>query len=448
MLSFRLKPTLRLLWLLVVSYGELGVFTHTLSSCVWPHVDGTLVKHMLVVADPQILDLQSYPDRSAWLQWVSQAMTDLNMRKSGWAVWRKLRPDVVVFLGDMMDRGRIGMPQPEYDEYVARFRSIFSSTPTKTTYFLPGNHDIGLGGYGSPLATHRYKSSFGPLNQVVSVANHTLLLLDASKLVDEDTERTRLSKSIEEWKWHEGETFDYVSRIVPTVDRSQPLILFTHIPLHRPEGSPCGPLRERGTIRRGRGPGYQNTLGREISARLIQSLQPALIMSGDDHDYCDYTHNEGHGQSVREVTVKSFSMAMSVRRPGFHLLTLSNHARADTPCLLPDQISIYLSLYVPLLLLSLLAIIFANFRRAQRNHKLHESGDNKWEGVLLPMYELAPRPSSPSLVAQRARGFSVSKGGASWLHRRGFVSGFVSDVCLVAWPPLSLFGLLTLWAFW
>jgi hypothetical protein len=68
--------------------------------------------HVLIVADPQILDLQSYPERSWILRHISKLMTDLNMRRS-WAAARRLRPDAVIFLGDMMDRGRVDMPDKE-----------------------------------------------------------------------------------------------------------------------------------------------------------------------------------------------------------------------------------------------------------------------------------------------------------------------------------------------
>jgi hypothetical protein len=57
-----------------------------------------------------------------------------------------------------------------------------------------------------------------------------------------------------------------------------PVILFSHIPLYRPEGTDCGPLRERGTIRQGFGTGYQNTLGQDATNFLLQKLKPSLIL--------------------------------------------------------------------------------------------------------------------------------------------------------------------------
>lgn len=48
-------------------------------------------------------------------------MTDLNMRKSWRAVYHRFRPDYVVFLGDMMDNGRLDM---SHEEYVDQFTSL------------------------------------------------------------------------------------------------------------------------------------------------------------------------------------------------------------------------------------------------------------------------------------------------------------------------------------
>lgn len=56
-----------------------------------------------------------------------------------------------------------------------------------------------------------------------------------------------------------------------------PVILFSHIPLYRPDGKSCGPLREKGTLRPGVGHGYQNTLEKHASQRLLQSLKPVAI---------------------------------------------------------------------------------------------------------------------------------------------------------------------------
>jgi ethanolamine phosphate phosphodiesterase len=66
----------------------------------------------MLVADPQVLDMQAYPDRPWALRLISQVMVDLNLRRS-WRATRSLRPHTVVFLGDMMDRGRADISDEE-----------------------------------------------------------------------------------------------------------------------------------------------------------------------------------------------------------------------------------------------------------------------------------------------------------------------------------------------
>lgn len=62
-----------------------------------------------------------------------------------------------------------------------------------------------------------------------------------------------------------------------TDKHNDPVILFSHIPLARPKDSSCGSLRERGSINRGYGFGYQNTLGVETSQFLLETTRPSLI---------------------------------------------------------------------------------------------------------------------------------------------------------------------------
>lgn len=133
--------------------------------------------------------------------------------------------------------------------------------------------------------------------------------------------------------------------------------------------------------------------------------------SGDDHDYCDYRHPNG----VREVTLKAFSMAMGIRRPGFQLLSLippptdanllnlPHRTHADMPCFLPDQMKIYTARYLPLAILSLLALCWINFRNAVHRHGGWKAGfaqaGGKVARTLSP--NLSRSPSATDLQADR-----------------------------------------------
>ena len=155
-----------------------------------------------------------------------------------------------------------------------------------------------------------------------------------------------------------------------------PVILLSHVPLFRNRDSECGPLREKGhAISVAFGYQYQNvltqTLSRDIVTKVSQVGEIVGVFSGDDHDFCDMPHkyNVPIGEAytpvdslrtrmsrIREITVKSFSWAMGVRKPGFLLVSLWNpvDARGETVgtplptiqsnlCLLPDQLNIFIS---------------------------------------------------------------------------------------------------------
>ena len=157
---------------------------------------------------------------------------------------------------------------------------------------------------------------------------------------------------------------------------TQPTLLFSHIPLARPERASCGPFREvkhgpGGSIQKGAGHGYQNLLGRLTSAFLLESLQPTAIFSADDHDYCEYVHHYDQGKRfdrVREVTVKSISTITGLERPGIQLLSLwapnggssALPTYADRLCLLPSQSFIHWRVYFPLTIISLFLLVYVN----------------------------------------------------------------------------------------
>lgn len=147
----------------------------------------------------------------------------------------------------------------------------------------------------SPHAQKRFRTHFGPLNQLVQVTNQwSFILVDAPKLADEDDERLRYGFSFEQWA-PSGGPLEFLKTVPPGHSTASSnlensthgiadinntsLVLFTHIPLYRPKSASCGPLRERGIIRPGRGGGYQNMLGPELTQFLLEKLQPAFIFS-------------------------------------------------------------------------------------------------------------------------------------------------------------------------
>ncbi|KAN0066368.1 hypothetical protein ACQY0O_000462 [Thecaphora frezii] len=321
-------------------------------------------------------------------------------------------------------------------------------------FYIPGNHDIGLPAaaaqkgqrvigdiskqrfiqrYGTPIVTNGYAASGArptarrSLSARISIAfpdalqsgadaiTHELVLINAEDLVGMqrvgggpfDTRTPPAHKGQldgplrSEALFTFPETFDFVERFgkQTTVARTPaPRILFSHVPLYRPEGSMCDhpdrspahhvfreasrPLHQ-GSDRIST---YQNLLGEEVSNWLLAQIDPVAVFSGDDHDHCERLHKRvatsrrpasaagfGSANDVPELTVKSLSMTEGVRRPGFARLSLfppstagANPTVAYVPCLLPDQIGIWTQVYIPALAVSLIVLAWLGKHASRR----------------------------------------------------------------------------------
>ncbi|KAI7277324.1 hypothetical protein D0864_05862 [Hortaea werneckii] len=222
-----------------------------------------------------------------------------------------------------------------------------------------------------------------------------------------------------------------------------PVILLSHIPLFRPRDAECGSLRERGkAIAIQAGYQYQNVITQGLSSTVVNRVSAAgdiaHIFSGDDHDYCDVNHRYNLGtystglkppggkdgsvlRSIREITIKSFSWAMGVRRPGFLLVSLWNPVDADgktigTPrptlqthlCLLPDQLNIFID-YALLLALTLAILLVRALVLALRKKSTTTDFENETQdGVESPIKLVLPRsrPGS-STSTSKSNGYST-----------------------------------------
>jgi hypothetical protein len=211
--------------------------------------------HVLLVADPQIIDRNSYPTRSAFSAYLTRIIVDLNLRKS-WRAAIKKNPDAIVFLGDMMDNGRDVMSSAEYgprciflatiiaypyqnnfryENYYRRFKDIFKADDSIPQYFIPGNHDIGyvfvnlvnpLNAHAflmciirlgkairiAPNAHSRYAVHFGAPNREISIANHSLILFDAPSYADEDAQRHGQKKTAKQWIPRKGGALEFATK--------------------------------------------------------------------------------------------------------------------------------------------------------------------------------------------------------------------------------------------
>lgn len=302
---------------------------------------------------------------------------------------------------------------------------------------LPGNHDLGFASGIQRPVKDRFEAYFGKGNRIDIVGNHSFISVDTVSLsamdqVDPQTgssgagdgtshsaanreiwasaaeflsgvrqSRTRAVKrelrimaGLPEQSYHdegliafdpnitdlarERKIVEMTDLSLTNAEISFPSILLTHVPLYRAPDTDCGASRERGhAIPIQAGYQYQNVLTPLISKDIISKIgveHIAQIYSGDDHDFCEVEHGEFTGR-IREITVKSISWAMGVRKPGFLAVSLHNpvdlHPSADVDnkdagvrrdtiqnhlCLLPDQLGIFIR-YAMLLVFTLLVLV-------------------------------------------------------------------------------------------
>ncbi|PBP19872.1 cdc1-like protein [Diplocarpon rosae] len=365
-----------LVWVLALLWGERWVFRSHVDSCDWglwerwpeeatPH-------HLIFIADPQLIDPHSYLGRPWPLDKLTMMQTDNYMKRSYISLQRKLHPDTVFFLGDLFDGGRewktahgnsndpswMAALRPKYEQsYAETWREKYGEKFWLHEYDRFGRifYDFWNLAGAEPGPWQRGRKIISTLP-----GNHDLGVEDISKV---------------DWKNRPSLDLGPDSPELPT-------ILLTHVPLYREPGTPCGPNREhwppetppkgqltpvnpdhRNAISVSKGYQYQNVLSETDSIKLISSIGNVVqVFSGDDHDYCEIIHSPAKN-NAREITVKSTSWAMGVRKPGFLMLSMwnpidafgaplhsshSGHGSAAQTavtmeshlCLLPDQIGI------------------------------------------------------------------------------------------------------------
>ncbi|KAF9169602.1 hypothetical protein BGX20_010088 [Mortierella sp. AD010] len=341
---------------------------------------------MAIIADPQLTDWMSY-HQSGLLLALVETYVDIYMKRSFRRLHASLRPDAVLFLGDLNDGGR-DSNQKTFEKNTNRFfewvfatkTSAWNQDPvvmdaaegetiaekgeaaievTNNSYglrkrqaltdeekavnvnitghylqrtevpldamerqkirdsgrslrlYMAGNHDVGFGDTLIKSSMRRYKRVFGSVNYEINVGNHSLVVLDT----------LALSSEVSSIREESQQFLDQIKQEQPSLPR----ILFTHVPLHRPNATYCGKTREaEQTIKDTKGEQYQNMVNVTLSREILESVQPDMVFSGDDHDWCEIAHPTIGGNFVPEVTVRTFSFAQGIQQPAFVMMSLFN----------------------------------------------------------------------------------------------------------------------------
>lgn len=286
----------------------------------WP--DKNADANVALIADPQLVDKNSYPNRNSLLLKLSMFATDRYLARNFRLIDSVMKPNAYLFLGDLFDGGREWENEGWETEF-ARWQRIFPDSPfVERITALPGNHDVGSASGIRRDAYIRFQQHFGETTNILQIANHKIVLLDTNLLMDER------DKSLVE------PVSAFYEDLKTDFHKLDPLILLTHVPLYRADGSDCGPMWEGNELKYAQGYQYITMVEPSLSREILTALKPKYVFSGDHHDFCEYVHE--NDRDILETTVKTFSMAGGVKRPGFQLLSLFNDGTHETaPVLLP-----------------------------------------------------------------------------------------------------------------
>uniref|UniRef100_A0A1B6KXB9 Calcineurin-like phosphoesterase domain-containing protein n=1 Tax=Graphocephala atropunctata TaxID=36148 RepID=A0A1B6KXB9_9HEMI len=140
----------------------------------WPSTTCGNIRELhsvLLVAGPRILGESS---QSWFIRWSD----DRYLRKSFATALHHVKPDLIVFLGDLMEEGSLATDE-EYERYLRRFREIFQldNIPSSKILFIPGDRDIGRDLATLNLTRSRFKVYFQSPT-VLSLSNIQIIQID------------------------------------------------------------------------------------------------------------------------------------------------------------------------------------------------------------------------------------------------------------------------------
>lgn len=327
-------------WLYTIKHFEVNYVNNSIKSS-YKDQDST---KLLVYGDVQIMDNYSYPGRPYLINKITQLILD-NYHKKNWLSSQNIiKPHYNIFMGDLFDGGRY-WDNDYWLKELKRFNNIFNKVNvyTKNLLNLPGNHDIGFGDTILKDSFYRFNEFFGNTNSRVEIkgTNYVVYTIDSIALSDSTAPEIQ------------NLSIDYLNE-VKKYHNSNPLekrILLTHVPLFRdPHTQTCGPLRESNKpFPIVKGNQYQTVISSDLTDMILNSINPDLVISGDDHDYCEIMHAYG-SKTVKEITTKSAAMNMGIKYPQLTLLSID-----DKDNLTHTQIDLHTP-YIPLLMYALLSV--------------------------------------------------------------------------------------------
>ncbi|XP_031760287.1 metallophosphoesterase 1 isoform X2 [Xenopus tropicalis] len=296
--------------LLVFFFCEFLVYYLVIVKCSWPEVkgahkeDSTPVLKAMFLADTHLLgEIRGH--------WFDKLRREWQMERSYQSALWLLQPDVVFILGDIFDEGKWSIPEA-WSRDVVRFQKMFRHPPHTELIVLVGNHDIGFHYDMNIYKLSRFEKTFNfTSGKLVSLKGINFVLLNSVALEGDDcdicraaeNQLERISTKLSCSRMREHPDFRKKCKNVEKTPMSAPILL-QHYPLYRFSDLECtgedsaSPEEKKVLFRE-----KYDVLSQDASKKLLQLLQPRLILSGHTHSACEVLHQG----KIPEISVPSFS---------------------------------------------------------------------------------------------------------------------------------------------
>lgn len=266
--------------------------------CNWHFEDSEA--RFLVLGDPQ-MEGDSRILRQGLHGQIDIMYNDAYFKHIVSTIVKYLAPTHVFVLGDLFSSQYIS--DREFEIRLQRYANIFENVQVPL-YNITGNHDLGYAGEATTSRVQRFEKVFGKVNDDIIIADHVIGIVNSQNIDASVDEGLR------------EQTWAHIDKLKKTSEENNmPLVMMMHIPLHKETyeqknfentwapGRKLELCTDRSyTTRTTQGHiDVQNMIQPETTQTILDTVKPAFVFNGHDHDGCIYRHNE---QTV-EYTIRS-----------------------------------------------------------------------------------------------------------------------------------------------
>ncbi|XP_018412360.1 PREDICTED: metallophosphoesterase 1 [Nanorana parkeri] len=343
---------------LVVLFCEFLVYYFVLFQCSWPDPKSSSNAHTstplkaMFLSDTHLLgEIRGH--------WLDKLRREWQMERAYQSALWLLQPDIVFILGDLFDEGKWSNSKA-WDNDVSRFQSMFRHPPQTELIVVVGNHDVGFHYEMTEQKLKRFEKVFNVTSEkVVTRKGINFVLVNSVALEGdgcvicraEEDHIFQVSRQLS-CSRKKNQT-DFVKKCgkVHLLPPTAPILL-QHYPLYRTGDSECtgedsATPEEKQVLFIEK----YDVLSQDASTKLLQLLQPRLILSGHTHSACTVFHGD-----VPEISIPSFSWR-NRNNPSFIMGLITAEDFALEKCFLPTE-STVIYIYTVASILLFLYLVF------------------------------------------------------------------------------------------